>query len=374
MGVADAEIKEAGLEYVARLTRLRELDLSTTEVSDRGVALLGKMTQLRSLNLQWTPITNLGLSDLQDLIGLRMLSVNRTRVGENGMKFLRRMEHLENLDIGYIQGEGDEGFSDKGLKEIATHHNLVALDLSESVVTDAGLESLRDLRRLKKLNLSYRIWGTVAGAPRFAPPNRDEIPPGERITGHVFHVLRDLPELEYLIISGRPIGGTGFAEIAALRDLRELDISDTDVRDLAPIAALPSLKTLWLMFCPGIAGQVDKLRGSAGLQQLSLDGFHLNANDFSALRQIKHLRNLHISGGMLPDDALAHIAECQGLEELFISGDGTTEHGLEQLCRLKSLKKLELYCRDLKKGTVERIRKRLPDCEVKLEPLLAPEI
>jgi hypothetical protein len=67
---------------------------------------------------------------------------------------------------------------------------------------------------------------------------------------------------------------------------------------------------------------------------------------------------------MLSDEVLARIAECQGLEDLLICGEGATDRGLDQLGRLKRLRKLSLDGGGLTKARIERVRRSLPACKV----------
>ena len=53
-------LTDDGLRHLARLPRLKHLDLSGTAITDRGLAVLRDLPALETLSLGWTRITDDG--------------------------------------------------------------------------------------------------------------------------------------------------------------------------------------------------------------------------------------------------------------------------------------------------------------------------
>ena len=117
--------------------------------------------------------------------------------------------------------------------------------------------------------------------------------------------LAGLKELQSLDISGTQIGD--LAPLAGLRELRSLNISETQIGDLAPLAGLRELRSL------NISGtQIGDLARLAGLKELqSLDLSETNIADFALLADLKGLQSLDISRTQIRD-----LAPMAGLKEL----------------------------------------------------------
>lgn len=93
--------RDVGLKHVARLRRLRHLELCGGGVSDAGVARLGgALGALRTLNLsQNLDITDRGVPALTELPVLESLNLSHTRVGTAGVASLARIPSLTSLAL-----------------------------------------------------------------------------------------------------------------------------------------------------------------------------------------------------------------------------------------------------------------------------------
>jgi len=63
--LAGNRITDRGLAQLARMTRLKTLDLSATEVTDAGLIHLQGLKSLEAVNLGATRVTKEGLTELQ---------------------------------------------------------------------------------------------------------------------------------------------------------------------------------------------------------------------------------------------------------------------------------------------------------------------
>jgi formylglycine-generating enzyme required for sulfatase activity/WD40 repeat protein/endonuclease YncB( thermonuclease family) len=164
-------ITDAGLDHLAALTDLVELNLNWTKVTparvvrlvkgrskfqglelsgvpfgDSDLADLKGLTGLRSLSLRGSSVTDKGLAHLKSLTKLRVLSLMSTGIGDAGLEHLKGLTDLEDLDLDRT------AITDAGLERLKSLRNLRGLQVAFTTVSDAGLEHLRSLSNLKGLN------------------------------------------------------------------------------------------------------------------------------------------------------------------------------------------------------------------------------
>lgn len=125
-GVADR-----GLEILAGMAGLEELDLWGTRLAGPALRHVEKMTRLTSLNLGYTFVSGARLRHLRPCAALRRLNLSFTRTFDADLAHLSGLTQLEHLD------------------------------LAATRITDAGLAHLRGLKSLRSLDLT----GTRIGLP-----------------------------------------------------------------------------------------------------------------------------------------------------------------------------------------------------------------
>ncbi len=77
------------IKLLAKLPRVREVDLTGTGASDDCVAVLASLSKLASVNLQNTNVTDKGLELLRDAPTLRVLILTGTRVSREAIQQAR---------------------------------------------------------------------------------------------------------------------------------------------------------------------------------------------------------------------------------------------------------------------------------------------
>lgn len=83
-------IRGTGLTVLARMDRLKILDLSGSLVDDAGLASLPALTTLSHLNLNRTGVSDASLPQLKKFAGLTILSVAGTQISPRGVEELQR--------------------------------------------------------------------------------------------------------------------------------------------------------------------------------------------------------------------------------------------------------------------------------------------
>jgi hypothetical protein len=92
-------ITDGCLEQVAKLPRLRVLDLEASGVSDEGLKAVIGLRELRELKLAHTPTTDRGLTYVGKIAQLEALDLDLTRVTDAGLEELAQLRHLRYLRL-----------------------------------------------------------------------------------------------------------------------------------------------------------------------------------------------------------------------------------------------------------------------------------
>lgn len=99
-GPWSSAVSDKGLETLAQLRQLRELNLRSHKLTDAGMPWLGKLPHLAVLDLGQTPISARGLESLSNTASLRSLTLWKcARIGDDAVAVLSRMTQLEWLDV-----------------------------------------------------------------------------------------------------------------------------------------------------------------------------------------------------------------------------------------------------------------------------------
>lgn len=140
----DKPITKKGLEAIATLPKLKNLDLSSQKLTDEALEPLSKITTLERLNLNDCPITDKAIKHIKGLSNLKALHVARTPLTDACFEDLSALKQLEELSIfgSKTSALGMKHFKGSKLKR-----------LTLSAVSNANLAFIPDLPSLQYLNL-----------------------------------------------------------------------------------------------------------------------------------------------------------------------------------------------------------------------------
>ena len=226
---------------------------------------------------------------------------------------------------------------------------LESLGVDGTDITDAGVETLKDLKSLKEFGAS-RSNVTSAGlaqlqqtlpscvvSPKPQALNRRsrDFPlwaPGSKPSrADVVSKIKELKgDLQIApALPGQPIVG-----------LRIFDIDISDESLLALLTEMPNLESL-------------------NLRHL------LVGNAFTeGLEKYRELREIHLQDTRIGDDALLHIAKLPKLEELDLQETRVSDGGLALLKQSQNLRQLQLNHTRATPAGVDDLRKALPQCTI----------
>lgn len=308
-----------GIRYLARLPRLKFLNLMGTGVTDRGLDVLRRLPLLESISLSWTHTTDAGAQHLSACDALRVVDVSATACGDGAIRALAGKRQLIELRTGAeVTDAGLQALRDlpvfctwhggetrMGLTSPNARPNMLFL---RGPFTDDGLKHLADLDGLYALNL-----------------DNDQL----RITGAGLDHLRALPHLEWLAFDATD---DSMAHIAALPHLRFLMCQDTNAGDdgFVALSGSRTLEHIWGRRCHNLRRRgFQALATMPALRYLSVSCKNVDDEGIASLPDFPAL--LELMPMDVPDEGYRHIGRCARLESLVLmycrdTGDRATEH------------------------------------------------
>jgi len=253
--VGDSDIAE-----LAKLPGLTKLDLSETRLTDRGLLDLKTATNLTDLNLYYAElVSDQGIAVVKNLPRLKRLNLRGTKITDSTLQLLNRLTSLESLDIGFAQ------VTDSGIGQLALQ-NLKELSIGGNKLTDAGLQCVREMPALTSLDLSGEqrtdsgLWSvslTESGLDAIATLKnlRSLRLNGEAVSARGLERLKTLTRLERLDLQACPrLNDDVVPILASLPSLRIVDLTASKVTEqsLAELRkSKPQLQVIAASFRPG---------------------------------------------------------------------------------------------------------------------------
>lgn len=229
-------VTDSDMPRYARMNDLRRLDLSLTRISDRGLRALKSAPAIQELNLYFAEqITDEGASVVKNWKHLEKLNLRGTRITDSTLEFLAGVPTLKWLDIGWAQ------ITDTGLDHLAALTNLKWLTMGGNKLTDAALQFLRQMPQLEYLDIGGQqrtdsgLWSVLlseSGMQSIAAVTelRELRMEGRAVTGRGLELLKPLAKLERLDLQGcKRLRDDAAGALAAMKQLRVLDLKDSSL-------------------------------------------------------------------------------------------------------------------------------------------------
>ena len=135
------------LTHIAKLTEVRQLDLSNCEIDDEGLRLISHLP-LTELWLQSTHISDASAETLSMMPTIDFLQLNSTALTDAFLRDLQSLPRLQDLGLRGTEITGD------GMRYLSRHPKLSELDLYHTSVDDSGVDLLTNCPSISKLGLS----------------------------------------------------------------------------------------------------------------------------------------------------------------------------------------------------------------------------
>jgi hypothetical protein len=359
----------------------REWDGLIGVIQERGITSVhanGLMTDAMLARIAAIPhVTSLHLG------GSRELS-------DDGLLHLARMPQLEFLNLSEYPGGK---LTDRGLEVLRHLPNLRVFEMTwQKGITDAGVANLRFCPKLENVDLMGSPTGDGAIAALQGMPHLKRFQSGRLLTdaglallpGFPLFVQNGAPAAEKgvsLLIDG-PITGAGLAHLAALENVRDLDlfwhVDRVTPEGFAHLAHLP----IESLGCDGALSGDAAMRHIARMPRLrrlraqesaatdegfvalaqskTLEGYWgrestgFGSRGFLAFSKIPTLRRLGVTLKNVDDAALAALPLFPALREL--TPIGLRDDGFRHVGRCERLERLTcMYCRETTDAATEHI-------------------
>ena len=317
------EVTDDGLQQLASMPQLQDLDLTGGKLTDRGLAVLQHLRDLRQFEMTWQGgISDAGVAHLRHCDRLEHVNLMGSPTGDGAIDALQGKPALRRFSTGRL-------VTDDGLKLLhyfprlttwqpppssdprADRDRAVSL-LVDGPFTNQGLASLAGLDGVFELDLFWHVTG---------------------ITTEGFVHLKGLPNLTSLGADGTLSDNTAMRHIAALPRLRLLRAQGTVATDegFEALSQSTSLEGFWGRECP-----------------------HLGNRGFLALSTMPSLGRLGVSCKNVDDTALAALPDFPALREL--TPIDVNDQGFVHVGRCERLERLTcMYCRDTTDAATEHI-------------------
>ncbi len=178
----------------------------------------------------------------------------------------------------------------------------------------------------------------------------------------VLPLVARLSDLEELGLMGTPLGDDALEVVKTLPALRALNLSGTKVTDagLARLRGLDGLEYLGLKGTGiGDAG-LEHVSSLAGLNNLNLADTRVTDAGLKRLTGLQRLESVNLSNDAVTDAGLAHLGRVPGLAGINLTGTKVTDAGLINLKPLSKLTKLNVTGTAVTEQGVKEAKKFLP--------------
>ncbi|MHC4316131.1 MAG: leucine-rich repeat domain-containing protein, partial [Planctomycetota bacterium] len=325
---SERSVGSTGLAALKELPALEYLDCDMAAI-DAGLEHLGQLRNLRWLRLRMGRIRGPGLAHLANLPRLERLSLWGSPLTDMHVRYLEGLTGLRSLTL----WGGNAPFTDATL---ATVGKLASLEEFHLIMvqpdfTDVGIERLRGLKNLKKIEYT--------GVSVF------------KINGAGMRHLGSLPSLETL--KGVWLFSDGLEALSSCRNLKCLNVRlgrlgerwGGSPADVGHLAVLGSLEELDVSGRGLLDEDLARLASLSRLKRLSVWTGEITERGWASIGELGQLESLNMSAGEITDHSLASVGKLRKLEYLNISGNDKsflTKRGLNHLNQLTNLQTLDL--------------------------------
>ncbi len=295
-------------------------ELNAVKIKSTALEGLQPLIHLQRLNLMGSEVADVAV--LGGLVALEKLNLTYSKVPKEKMDEFRqkypKVQVLPMLDESWWKSVDKEWkkmlMAAAGLKTAPDLAGLQKIFLLEKIVADKKVVNAFFIKTLAPLEQLKNI--------RHLNLNNSQITD--------LAILQQLPKLEAVYLQGTKI--SDISALAQLPNLQELDISMTQVNTLEPLKGLKMLRKL---NCYGTKiTSLDPLKNLVNLTELN--AFDLQINTLAPLQKLDNLQILQVSGTGISD-----VAPLAGLRRLKVLNVSET-----QVTKLDPLKNL-VFLREL---------------------------
>lgn len=194
-------ITDSDLEMIGRLPNLKVLAIDGQPITSRGLAKLQHSEQMLEFYAAGTNLDDSFAETLAAMTTLKKVRLSGTKIGDNVAATLANLPQLSEVDV-----SGCQNLSAAAVGHIASISKLTKLNLYDTPVDDAAVESLTTATGLKWLNLDKTS-----------------------LTDDGIASLQSMSELEFLHLGSTAISDAAADGLSALTSLKTLIVTRTNM-------------------------------------------------------------------------------------------------------------------------------------------------
>lgn len=204
-------LTEKCMQHISRMHALKELAIADSDIDDGLFSYITSLP-LKSLVLRATEISDKPLSEIAKIHSLVRLDLSATNVTDKGIQQLLPLKNLQYLNL------EETLVTDKCIPTINKFANLYGLHISKTAVTDAGLAAIAMDNKIQNLGVDYISLSA--------------------------QTLQRFSKVRALDVRHCHLTDKELAEIAKLRHLKRLDVSENPRLSKDALLSLKAVKTL----------------------------------------------------------------------------------------------------------------------------------
>lgn len=224
-----SEVTDDQLAAITALPQLRSLLLGGTKVTDAGLKTIGKVATLENLDLRDCAVGNVGLSHLTNLKKLKALRLSGKSgvctVDDDGMSDVAKLPSLKVLAVDFLW------MSEDGLQKLVPLQGLEELYMAETTIDNSAISLLENFPKLKKLRIAKNQIDDLSGLSKVRSLEDLDLSECAMLDDAAMTPLKDLTKLKKLNLWRVNISDAGIASIANLQSLESLNLDNTRLSD-----------------------------------------------------------------------------------------------------------------------------------------------
>jgi hypothetical protein len=192
---------------------------------------------------------------------------------------------------------------------------------------------------------------------------------GEQVRDADLELLKDVPQIQHVVISAEKLTPAGLAHLQGLPNLEAVWLEGEAATD----AWLPALKPLRLRMLRLIETAITSagwkhLQEMETVKELKVRGQALDDEAVQHLAGMTQLTELELPDTDINDARLKRLLPLKNLEKLDLEGNPVTDAGLEHLTGFKQLLFLDIKDTKVTKAGVQKLKKDLSQCNITSDP------
>ncbi len=312
-----------------------------------------------------TWVTDADLALLGTLSSVEEIDLSQTKITDIGLEHLKGLTNVRELSLRYA-----EYVTDSGVAHIKHWEDLERLSLHGTKVTSRVFGHLASLTSLKNLDIGHTEI-TDSGFEELAELTRLEKlgMGGNRILGPGLELLRLVPSLRHLDVSGIQrvdsglwgiaLNDSNMGKLGRLTQLESLNLAGANLSDRGldrPGHELARRKEL---------RSLPKLSTLVELREISLDRTYVDHEDLAVLAKLPKLRILSLAHAPKIGDAAAAVLATLGeIDSLRLTSTEVGDATLDALQQSRTLRRLYVGGTNVTSEGLARFQAARPDCEV----------